>query len=102
MKLASVALDAQTAAAIYTCPANSRAVVSLNLCNRAATLAKVRVALTNGAAPTDADWIEYDTPLSGSAVLERTGLALGAGQSIWCQADTADVSAVAYGIEASL
>lgn len=102
MKLASVALDAQTPTAIYTCPANSRAVVSLNLCNRGTTNAKVRVALTNGSAPTDADWIEYDTSLSGSAVLERTGLALGAGQSIWCNSDLAAVSAVVWGIEGAV
>ncbi|MCG2663356.1 MULTISPECIES: hypothetical protein [Brevundimonas] len=104
MKLASASLAAGVVTALYTVPAGKQAIVTVALCNRGAASAKIRVALTNGAAPTDADWIEYDTPLpaaggSGGSVLERTGLSLGAGQQIHVHATTAAVSATVHGLE---
>lgn len=104
MKLASVNLDAEAVTAIYTCPPGQRAIVTLNLCNRADASARVRVALTNGAAPTDADWIEYDTPIpaAGSAsgsILQLSGLALGAGQQVHVHPSAAGVSATVVGLE---
>lgn len=104
MKLASVNLDAEAVTAIYTCPPGQRAIVTLTLCNRAAAAAKVRVALTNGAAPADADWIEYDTPIpaAGSAsgsILQLSGLALGAGQQVHARASAAGVGATVVGLE---
>lgn len=76
----------------------------MNLCNRAAAPAKLRVALTDGAAPVDADWIEYDTLVQaagapGGSVLQLTDLALGGGQKIYARASAAGVSAVVLGIQ---
>lgn len=104
MKLSSVNLDAEAITPIYTCPQAQRAIVTANICNRGTAIVKVRVALTSGAAPTDADWIEYETPIpaAGSAtgsVLQLTGLALGAGQKIYARASGADVTATVYGVE---
>lgn len=104
MKLASTALPAEDLTSVYTCPSGTRAVVTLNLCNTAAAQAKVRVALTDGAAPTTADWIEYDTPIPaagslGGSVVQLTGLALGADQEIYVEASTIGVSAVVFGLE---
>lgn len=105
MLLASANLAANAVTALYVVPANRRAVFSLNLCNRAAGAAVgVRIALTTGAAPTDADWVEYDTPIpaaggSAGSVLERTGFALAAGQAVYVRASAAGVSAVVFGIE---
>lgn len=104
MLLATANLAAAANTALYTVPANRRAVFSLNLCNRSAAAVTVRVALTTGGAPTDADWIEYDTPLpaaggSSGSVLERTGLALAAGQKLYVRASAVGVSASAFGIE---
>ena len=104
MLLATANLAAAAVTALYTVPANRRAVLGLNLCNRSAAVVTVRVALTTGAAPTDADWIEYETPLpaaggSSGSVLERTGLALGPGQKLYVRASAAGVSASAFGIE---
>ncbi|MFI8682310.1 hypothetical protein ACIGFJ_08100 [Brevundimonas diminuta] len=104
MKLAADNLDVETVTTIYTCPPGQRAIVTVNLCNRGATPAKLRVALTSGAAPTDADWIEYDTPVQaagapGGSVLQLTGIALGGGQRIYARSSTGEVSAVVFGIE---
>ena len=103
MRLAAQTLAAGVTTALYTVPANSRVVLTVSLCNRSGSAAKVAMALTTGAAPTDADWIEFDTPLqpagsSGGSVLERTGLALGVGQALFVRSDVVSVSAVAYGV----
>lgn len=104
MKLGSSALPAETLTSVYTCPAGTRAVLTLNLCNTASAQAKVRVALTDGTPPTAADWIEYDTPIPaagsvGGSVVQLTGLALGAGQKVDVEASAAGVAAVVFGIE---
>ena len=99
MRLAASNLAAAQNVALYTVPADRRAVLTVSLCNRAAASAKVRLALTAGGDPTDADWLEYDASLTGSGVLERTGLALAAGQKVFVRSDTATVSASAYGVE---
>ena len=104
MKLASVNLDAEAVTAIYSCPPGKRTIATLTLCNRTATTTKVRVALTSGAAPTDADWIEYDTPIPasgsvGGSVLQLSGLALSAGQQIHARTSAAGVGATVVGLE---
>lgn len=92
-----------TGASVYTCPPATFAVVSLNLCNRNSTTARlVRVAIAATATPADEEFIEYDTELVASGVLERTGLVLKAGQRIIVRADATDVSAVVYGIETAI
>ena len=104
MRLAAQSLNAGADTALHTVPAGQRAVFTVSLCNRSAVTTKVRLALTTGAAPTDADWIEYDTPIqaagaAGGSVLERTGLALAEGQKLYVRADVAGVSAVVFGIQ---
>ena len=104
MRLAAQTLAAAADTALYTVPAGKRAVFTASLCNRSAATAKVRLALTSGGAPADADWIEYDTPVQpagsgGGSVLERTGIALAEGQKLYARADVAGVSVVVFGIE---
>lgn len=104
MRLAAQSLAADADTALYTVPAGRRAVFTASLCNRSAATAKVRLALTDGGAPTDADWIEFDTPVQpagsgGGSILERTGIALDAGQTLYARADVAGVSAVVFGIQ---
>jgi hypothetical protein len=99
MRLAASNLPAAQNVALYSVEPDRRAVFTVSLCNRTAGPIKVRLALTAGPDPTDADWIEFDTPLSANDVLERTGLALSAGQKVFVRADVAGLSAVAFGIE---
>lgn len=103
MRLASADLGAAADTLLYTVPADNKAIVSLTLCNRGGASPKVRVALTNGAAPTAADWIEYDTPLpiagsTGGSSLQLTGIALGAAQRIYVRSDLATVGATVHGV----
>lgn len=102
MRLAASNLAAAADTAVYTVPAAKKAVFSVNVCNRGTVQAKVRLALTTGGAPADADWIEYDAPIAGSGVLLRTALALGAGQKLYARSDVVNVSIVVFGIEGAV
>lgn len=105
MRLAALTIPAAADTILFDCPDGQRAIVTLNLCNRTGGPAKVRVALTAGdAAPTLADWIEYDTPLppagtSGGSTLERTGIAMRAQDRLYVRSDVVGVSAVAFGLQ---
>ncbi|MDP1605647.1 MAG: hypothetical protein Q8L93_03230 [Rhodocyclaceae bacterium] len=101
MLLASHRPAATTTVAAYTVPASRRATVNLALCNTGLAAARLRVAVTaNNTAPpeTAADWIEWDTALDPSAVLERTGIVLATGQTPWVHSTTPNVTANVWGI----
>lgn len=89
---------------IYTVPASTFSVVSVSVCNRnASTAATIRIAVANSASPNPDEYIEYDTSLVASGVVERTGLVLAANQVLVVQVSSATptVSVVAMGIETS-
>lgn len=97
---ASADLGAASLTTIYTVPALTKASFNVSFINRnASDTAKVRLALTTGAAPTVADYIEWDAVLSPGMPLERFPLTLMAGGKVWARADIAGVSCVAFGEE---
>lgn len=107
MRLASQSLNAGVVTPLYTVPNGNRTVFTVSFCNRSASAAKVAIALTAGADPTDADWVEFDTPIQpagsvGGSVLERTGLALGVGQKVFVRSDVIGVSVVAFGVQEAI
>jgi hypothetical protein len=75
-------------------------VFTVNLVNRDnATPALVRIAVSDTATPGNSEFIEYDTELLPSAVLERSGLIMQTGKYLIVRSNTSTVTATAYGIE---
>ena len=97
--LASAKPAAAMLADIYTVPASRRAVININCCNVGSSPSKVRLAISTDPSPADAQWIEWDTVLDPSGVLERTGIALKAGQALFARTDIGDVAINVWGIE---
>ena len=99
-RLGTATLTAATNTTLYTVPADTFAVVSINLCNRSsANPADIRIAICDAGTPTNEEFLEFDSELLASGVIERTGLVMDAGKLLVVRASTNDVTAVAYGIE---
>ena len=98
-KLAGTTLAAATYTEIYSCPSGNFAVVTINVLNKSASSRQVRLTVSNAFPPTADDYIEYDTTVLASGVLERTGIVLAAGQKISSRSDGTDTTVVVYGIE---
>lgn len=92
-------LSAATNTTLYTVPASTFAVVTVNMVNRGATAATVRIAIAASASPTDSEYIEYDVSLAAKGVLERTGIVMDAGKLLVVRSSAVSVNAVVYGIE---
>lgn len=92
-------LAASTNTLVYT--AITQAAVGINVLNRTASGVTVRVAIgtISGSSPTNSNYIEYDALVPANAVLERTGIVLGAGQKVVVYAATTGVTASVYGVE---
>jgi hypothetical protein len=100
--IANITTTADTT--IYTVPSSTFSVVSVSICNRnSSTAATIRVAICSSATPAVGEYIEYDTSLVASGVVERTGLVMDAGKILVVQISSATptVSVVAMGIETS-
>ena len=100
-RLGASNMSAGSNTSIYTCPADTYAVASLNICNRGNQATSIRIAVADNATPALGEYIEYEVELLAKGVLERTGIVLAAGQKIVCYASGANISAVAMGIETS-
>ena len=90
---------AATYTTVYTCPASTFAVVSINFLNRGNASCFVRLAVADASTPTAGEFMEYDTELTAKSVLERTGLVLSAGQLLVVYSNAVNISAVTFGIE---
>lgn len=98
-RLGASDVTATTNTTVYTCPADTYAVVAVNICNRGTSAADLRIAVADADTPTAAEYIEYDVGVFANNVLERTGLVLSAGQRIVVYSSAANISAVVVGIE---
>ena len=100
-KLGANDLSATTNTTVYTCPADTYAVVAINICNRGSNATAVRIAVADGDSPGAAEYIEYDVGVPPKGVIERTGVVVGADQRIVVRSSAVDVNAIAYGIVTS-
>jgi hypothetical protein len=89
---------------VYTVPASTFSVISVNIVNRSSSAAaQIRIAIASSATPAATEYIEYDSSLVANGVLERTGIVIDAGKLIVVQTPTStpSLSVVVYGIETS-
>ena len=90
---------------VYQVPADTFSVVSINICNRnSTTAATLRLAISSSATPQADEFIEYDTSIVASGVLERTGLVMDSINKylvVYMSSASPTISCVAYGIETS-
>ena len=100
-RLGHADLAAGTNTSLYTVPANTFAIVTLSICNRGNSAISVRVAVASAGTPLASEYIEYDVEILAKGVLERSGIAMAAGQILVVYSSAVNVSAVAMGIETS-
>ena len=89
---------------VYTVPATTFSVVSVNVVNRSSSAsANIRIAVASSGTPGIDEYIEYDSALVANGVLERTGIVMDAGKILVVQTPTASptLSVVVHGIETS-
>tara|TARA_R110000803_G_scaffold52619_3_gene108277 strand:- start:20272 stop:20592 length:321 start_codon:yes stop_codon:yes gene_type:complete len=84
---------------LYTVPADTFSVVTLNICNRSSSPRTVRVALSATGTPDPQEYIEYDVEILAKGVLERTGIVLDATKNIVVYADSLGCGAQVFGLE---
>ena len=99
--LGQAAPAATTNTTVYTVPASTLAVVNISVVNRGGSAATVRVALSAAATPNDDEWIEYNTSVGATSVLERTGVVLDETKNVVVYASSADTSVSVYGLESA-
>jgi hypothetical protein len=97
--LGTLEVPATTDSTVYTVPADTFSVVTLNVVNRSTAPRTVRVALAASGTPDAAEYIEYDVEILANGVLERTGIVLDATKNIVVYADSLGCSAVVFGLE---
>ena len=105
-RVAAEALNDGESTLLYTVPlspsgsANKNiSVCSVSVCNRGNTAEGISIALVpQGETLNNSHWIEHATPLLGHGVIERTGMTLQEGDSIYARAAGANLSAVVFAV----
>jgi hypothetical protein len=100
--LASETLIPSTYTSIYGPPTDTFSVVTISICNKNATPIQVRIAMaTDPNIPAAGEYLEYNTEILGNGVLERSGVVIQNGRTIYAFSTQAATDVVIYGIETS-
>ena len=100
-KLGAQNLSANADTVLYTAPASTFAIATVNIVNRSGSTVTARIAIADADVPTNAEYIEYDVGVPPKGVIERTGVVVVADQRIVVRSSAVDVNAIAYGIVTS-
>lgn len=82
--------------------------VNVRFVNRNSTAVAIRLALVDDVAATAVaslspeDYLEFDVSLRGNGVIENTGIAVPANNSLVVRSDTTLVTAIAFGFEENI
>lgn len=101
-KLAAVNPSAITLTTVYTAPASTYTVVTVNVINTGGSAATLDLVVTDAAGDTPnnpADYIEKNLVLNSATVYEKTGIVVGNGNTIKVYTTSDDLGVLAYGIE---
>lgn len=98
--LASESLAATNYTPIYGPPTGTFSVVTVNICNKNSTAIQVRLAVaTDPGTPVAGEYLEYQTEILPNGVLERSGVVIQTGRTIYAYSTQANTDVVVYGIE---
>ena len=84
---------------VYSVPIGKTATTIINLVNTGIENTYIKLALSESNTPLTKEHIEYDTMLSPSGILERTGIVLQAGRKVLVYASSSTVVTSVYGYE---
>lgn len=84
---------------LYTVPVLKSAVAVLNVCNTTTASVTVRVAISATATPTIGEYIEYGVSIPANGVLERTAIAMEAGENMVIYSSSTGVAFRLHGME---
>lgn len=98
-RLGASDLSATTNTTVYTAPVGKTASITITVCCRSTTGAAIRLALSATGTPGASEWLEYDTVLGYSGIIEHSGLVLAATQNVVAYSSTANVNVIVVGVE---
>lgn len=98
--LGQAALAAATNTTVYTVPSATTATIIISAVNKGSSIAALRLAVSAANTPTDAEYLEYNTPMEVGGVLERTGIVVSGDKKVVAYSTTAGVTINVYGYEA--
>jgi hypothetical protein len=99
--LGQAAPAALTNTVVYTVPAATVTVATISITNTTLTPISTRLAIASSGTPTTSEYIEYDTIISGNAVLERSGIVMNATEAVVVFATSVGLAVSVFGYEES-
>jgi hypothetical protein len=98
-KLGSAYIANTANTVVYTVPAGRFTALNINIVNIGAVVSLVKLSVSANTDPQPQDYVEYDVPLNGSGVIERTGIVAEAGEKVVVSIDTGAIAVRVHGIE---